>query len=589
MRKLMLLGLILSTAAFAQVTVGPGQVRNVVADTMVGETFGDVLFAAAIDPTTVDAWTILSQDNTGVPGVVVNEIYFDIDNQGQLSVAQSLSDFFPFALRAVRTVTIDVRAFGSDGSTDDETITINVIQGDLPFVFANQARQIAATIMPGDNVGDPLQATGMPTTWRIESGNVGGAFAVDNAGQITTQRFLDVIQFPVVNNGVAEVSLGVIASNGNGQSPISTVTVFVALVGNARCGDIPETQTRFVSSISAAGATIGDPIDTHGLDSIWIEEGWIDGQAPSPEVTTAFTILSPPGAGGSFGQLQTFGSLAGVFDPMVITKVFIRVKGHVFLSECPEFVEEDIVLYVLPADVGGGGGTPTGDPDFAAFINDATLLTCIRESLGGSQSISAQQVLDLIHLDCLCVAGNAITDVQGLRFFTNLQFLNLSNNLIEDIRPLAGLDQLTDLRLSDNLIIDITSANPLASLTGLQTLDLSNNQIVDAGGLATLSNIEFLSLADNQICDISDLVALAQLPDSGINTGDTVRLDGNNLNSSNGLQQIGVLQSSGAFVSFANQSACPPAPTFLTLPSWPERTVLDFTALLNTRDFPPCN
>jgi hypothetical protein len=235
-------------------------------------------------------------------------------------------------------------------------------------------------------------------------------------------------------------------------------------------------------------------------------------------------------------------------------------------------------------------GTGAPAEDFSQFISDPALVRCVKEALGltDADPLTEGQVVATTQLDCSCRNDTAITNIEGLRFFVNLDFLSLANNLVSDILPVAGLTELTDLRLSGNLIIDVTDDNPLASLTALTTLDLSDNQIRDSNAFSTLQNIDFLSLANNDICEITSLVALTELgPDSGINAGDTIILDGNHLNNSQGLNDIAQLETSGAFISFNNIDGPCPTRRILELANWPTWDVREFTELLNLRA--PCN
>ena len=557
----------------------PGQSRSVVTNASVGANVGATVFATG-DP---DAWAIINEDNSASPNVPANERFFEISNTGQITVLRPLQVFFP-GNRAQVTVILTVRAFNATGSGDGD-IEINIIEGELPIIFGGQARAIQSTHAPGDPIGDPLEASGNPIFWNIIAGN--SIFAINNAGQLTTTAFFDPDSF--INN--PEVfDLQIVAGNADGTSASVTVSISV-LIGV--CCYIPATQTRFVSSAAQPDVTIGDPIDIHELDSVWIEEAWIDNYPPDPLVTTYFSIDSPQGGGAGLGQLRVLRPLPNLFDPDLITKINIRIKGHCPILGCPDFSEELVVLYVLPDDavIGGDPGDPDPGTDFSSLIPDPNLLACIRETLGlaGGSPLTAELVLGLDHLDCLCRSNNAITDLTGLHLFTNLEFLQLSNNLITNIEEIAGLTLLKDLRLANNLITDITTGNPLVSLTLLERLDLSNNQIVETNAFSTLTELSFISIADNNVCSISSLAALANLPGaSGLKVGDTVFLDRNHLTSTQALTDIGTIQSAGAFVTATGQTGCTTRIP-ITLEGFPDHTVIDYTEILNSRLPPNCN
>ncbi len=103
---------------------------------------------------------------------------------------------------------------------------------------------------------------------------------------------------------------------------------------------------------------------------------------------------------------------------------------------------------------------------------------------------------------------NAISNLEGLQYCTNLATLDLIGNNVTDISVLKYLKNLKKLNLSHNNIIDIS---PLASLTNLESLDLSYNKIADISALSTLVNLKILKLGSNQIVDISAISNLKNL------------------------------------------------------------------------------
>ena len=121
--------------------------------------------------------------------------------------------------------------------------------------------------------------------------------------------------------------------------------------------------------------------------------------------------------------------------------------------------------------------------------------------------------------------------------------LRLGGNQISDISPLASLTILTWLDLERNHVSDISA---LASLTNLTTLGLGGSQISDISPLASLTSLTRLELWDNEISDISHL-----LENSGLGEGDEVWLENNNLDLSEGsedLENIRLLEARGVVV-----------------------------------------
>ena len=539
---------------------------------------GASVSAALVAFNGADTWSITAENNyfeQVVPGVDQTETFFEIDNSGQIKVLVSLERFFNvFALTRGDTITVQltVQADSAFG-TDIEDVFIDISEGTTAAVLGSQGRVITSDTAPETAVGDVLLAVGDPTYWAIVGGSIlddggagfsaDGAFAIDNAGQITNTIYLDQFFY---NANPFGATLTVVCGNQFGESSPTIVPIdIIVLVG--RCGSIPPTQTRYVSSNAVAGDPIGLLIDHHGLDSIWIQEAWINGNI---DVASYFTIDA---VGSTTGQLRAARALSSFFDIEAITAVDVYVRGHSAAAQCGEFIDQEITVYVLPADgstpTDPGGGTTA--PDLSAYIEDAELLACIRERVGlaTGDPLSPELVLSLAQLDCACRNGAAITNLNGIHLFTGLVDLNLANNLISDIRPVAPLTLLTTLRLAGNMISDITTSNPLAAMVAMSTIDLSYNQIRDTNAFSTMTELSFISLANNQVCDVTSLVALANT--GAITNTDTIKLDNNHLLTSGGQAQIATLQNTGANVSvFGNDGVCPPAVAPVNLSGWPE-------------------
>lgn len=580
MRKLLPL-ILLSGWAIAQAPIIPaGQTRVANASQDVGSSVGAPI--ATINAAT--GWAILAEDNSAVtnPNVGPTEIFFNIDQTGQITVAQSLAPFFNNNLRASLNITLTVQAFNNDGMSNVETVTITVVE-DIPYIFPSQFRSIGVDIGPGVNVGEPLITLNEPTYFYIAGGNTFNAFKIDNLGQIQTSRNLDGL--PWVGDPVM-VDLVIVAGNIVGESQATTVNISISIFGTTRCGYIPETQTRFISVAANSGTNVGFPIDTHNIDSMWIEEVFIDNgpnnlpAMVSSEISTAFTVNPET------GQIQVIRPLTEFVDPAAINmihKIEVVIKGHVNANDCPPFTQEAILVYILPNDTGTTGGTGDDDNtqtgfDFGDVMDDANLRTCIKENLGlaNSDAITADLVFNTTAINCFC---QNISDIDGLQYFTNLTSLNLGNNSLVDIRNISSLTALTDLKLSGNFIDDLETNHPLSSLTALTNLDLSNNQIGNTTAFANLNNLEFLSVAHNNLSDIESLAA-----NTGVGAGDVVVLDGNCLTSVAALNQIGVIQSRNpTLITFDDQTPtnCPAVP--ITPSNWPVYDVSDFTFEVNQR------
>ena len=144
--------------------------------------------------------------------------------------------------------------------------------------------------------------------------------------------------------------------------------------------------------------------------------------------------------------------------------------------------------------------------DVSPLFPDPNLEDAVREAM----DIPKGPILtsDLETLKALSAGRKEITNLSGLEYCVNLEWLDANGNQISDISPLASLTALTELWLNDNQIIDIS---PLADLGDLTELRLQNNQIDSISRLSSLTTLAELLLDDNQISDISPLVLLRKL------------------------------------------------------------------------------
>ncbi len=237
--------------------------------------------------------------------------------------------------------------------------------------------------------------------------------------------------------------------------------------------------------------------------------------------------------------------------------------------------------------------TPT-EPRIVTFP-DENLAAAIREALGkpADEEIMSTELAQLTKLKAW---DAGITNLSGIEYCTNLTSLDLHRNPISDVSPLSSMTCLTDLHLCDNQISDIsplTSLNnltflaitenpvsdlsPLSSLARLQVLDLASDEISDISPLSPLKNLTILCLQGNEVSDISLLSSLTNLVDlrltqnqvsdlsplqenTGLGKGDTVLLGGNNLDLSQGsedMRNIMTLEARGVVVSLDPQQWAP--------------------------------
>jgi len=103
---------------------------------------------------------------------------------------------------------------------------------------------------------------------------------------------------------------------------------------------------------------------------------------------------------------------------------------------------------------------------------------------------------------------NAISDLTGLEYATNLTELDLKYHKVSDLSPLSGLVHLQSLNIEENFVSDIS---PLSGLTELTWLNLESNYISDVSALSGLSGLEWLRLHRAFVSDISPLTSLTSL------------------------------------------------------------------------------
>ena len=145
------------------------------------------------------------------------------------------------------------------------------------------------------------------------------------------------------------------------------------------------------------------------------------------------------------------------------------------------------------------------------WMPDPILQKAVRQQLGmdADSPLTKADMLRLVSLNTLELQiTEKISDLTGLEYAINLEFLAVVGNHVQDLRPLANLTELTFLDLGGNAISDVSS---LVGLVHLEVLRLWRNQIVDVSPLTGLVNLKELWLNSNQIEDVSPLAGLVNL------------------------------------------------------------------------------
>ena len=143
-------------------------------------------------------------------------------------------------------------------------------------------------------------------------------------------------------------------------------------------------------------------------------------------------------------------------------------------------------------------------PGASVYMPDPNLRAAIAEILGKTPNVPIT-VEEMETLHRISPQNKGISDLTGLEFAANLEWLKIQGNQISDISPLKGLTKLDLLDISDNEIIDLSS---LAGLKNLRHVKVSHNNISDLSPLVGLSNLSRFDSWGNPLSDLSALVGL---------------------------------------------------------------------------------
>jgi len=145
-------------------------------------------------------------------------------------------------------------------------------------------------------------------------------------------------------------------------------------------------------------------------------------------------------------------------------------------------------------------------PGASVYIPDPNLRAILEENLGKTPNtpITVEEMATM-HRNRIFAEDKDISDLTGLEFATNLEWLRIPGNQISDLSPLAGLTKLDLLDISGNEVRDLS---PLAGLTNLRHVKISHNNISDLSPLAKLPNLNRFDSWGNPLSDLSPLVGL---------------------------------------------------------------------------------
>ncbi len=162
--------------------------------------------------------------------------------------------------------------------------------------------------------------------------------------------------------------------------------------------------------------------------------------------------------------------------------------------------------------------SPTNNTSDVIIFNDLNLENIVRNIIG--KNIGSILRSDVEGITKLSARVRGISNIEALKYFTNLEELDLYGNRVSDISPLSGLALLKKLNLGKNYNVITSQGNtgnggldlsPLKSMSMLEELDLSDNMINDISGLSSLNKLKTLVLKNNRISDVSPLVGCSSM------------------------------------------------------------------------------
>jgi len=142
------------------------------------------------------------------------------------------------------------------------------------------------------------------------------------------------------------------------------------------------------------------------------------------------------------------------------------------------------------------------------YFADANLKAAVEAQLGITNP-TPTNMLGLTSFFGVTPSGNAIFDITGLEYATNLTYLNMGWNNISDISAVSGLTNLTYLNMERNY--NISNISAVSGLTNLTHLDMDLNNISNISAVSGLTNLTYLDMYWNNISDISAVSGLTNL------------------------------------------------------------------------------
>ena len=385
---------------------------------------------------------------------------FAIDNAGNITVANSAA--LNFETTPVFTLTVQVRDQGGTGIIDTATITVNLNDiNDAPVIndatFSVDENSANGSAVGGVPVTDP--DAGDSHVYSIPVGNTGGAFAIDNAGNITVANSA-ALNFETTP--VFTLTVQVRDQGGTGIIDTATITVNLNDINDA---PVINDATFSVDENSANGSAVGGvPVTDPDAGDSHVYSIPVGNTGGAFAIDNAGNITVANSAALNFETTPVFTLTVqvrdqggtGIIDTATITVNLNDINDAPVINDATFSVDEN------SANGSAVGGVPVTDPD----AGDSHVYSIPVGNTGGAFAID--------NAGNITVANSAALNFETTPVFT----------LTVQVRDQGGTGIIDTATITVNLN-DINDAPVLTNNTGVAVLEGSSGNILNAAMLAT--------------------------------------------------------------------------------------------------------
>ena len=277
----------------------------------------------------------------GGSSLVINDGTLNFESKSSYAVTVQSTDFY--------------------GASTSQAFIVNVVDLDEPPSILPQLRNIDENSANGTNVGAPIVASdqdaGASLAFAITAGNTGGAFVINNAGQITVANSaaLDFETTPVFNLTVE------VTDNGDVPPLSNSAAITVNLNDLAEGGAVFSIDFNTRQN-GTAYTSPSESFPSNEYNGVEISDS---------DITPGSTFVNPVNPSNSGTVISGYYANIGAFDTVPITQVTLDFTNDVS-SLSFDYATPSGNVTVLVFD---GGGLPIGAPllfsGSAPFINQA--------------------------------------------------------------------------------------------------------------------------------------------------------------------------------------------------------------------------